>query len=312
MLRRKRAAPGSAEPDGDLTFLTRAEADEVRRLVRMAFAARGREVDVFGGHVRDDHGAQFGLWNVAATCHNDASGRRAWPRIIHEHIRRITEGAGADPFRGLSAAEALSRAYARILAADTLPDWSGHTYARDLAPGLKEALSLDCPETVAFFSDAEVERYGGPADLRRAGLANLRALPVEDTKRMQASDGSGFTLVFGESLYTASRALVMPDLIARACGPANLSRGVLVGMASRYQIAVHPVRDATVLPSLQHMARFAALGYSDSPGPLSPHVYWWHEGQWEQLTTINGNKITIQVSAAFRCILDDVAGTAGT
>lgn len=312
MLRRKKKTPVSAALDQDLTFLTRAEADEVRRLVRATFAARGREVDVFGGHVRDDHGTKFTLWNVAATCHANRARRRSWPKIIDEHVRRVTEAAGGQPFRGLSAAQALSRTYARILAADALPDWHGYSYVRELAPGLKEALSLDCPETVAFFGDAEVERFGGAEDLRRAGLANLRALPVEHIRRLHAPDGGGFTVVHGESIYTSARALVMPDLIARAGGPADLSNGVLVGMASRYQVAVHPIRDATVLSSLQHMAKFTALGYQDTPGPLSPHVFWWHDGQWEQLTAINAdNGIVVTVSDEFASILEEVADRPG-
>jgi hypothetical protein len=47
--------------DDHLPFLTVAEADRVRFLVRQAFAECGREVVVHGGHVRDDHGDTFGL-----------------------------------------------------------------------------------------------------------------------------------------------------------------------------------------------------------------------------------------------------------
>jgi hypothetical protein len=169
--------PGSSAAQDDyLTFLTRAQAEEIRRLTRLAFAARGREVEVFVDHVRDDQGGIFGLWNVAAACYQEADGARAWPRVISEHVRRVTEAVDAgDPFRGISAAEVLSRTYSRVVASDALPDWTRHTYATDLVPGLKEVLSLDLPETVATFRDEHVERYGGAADLRRAGRANLRA-----------------------------------------------------------------------------------------------------------------------------------------
>jgi hypothetical protein len=47
--------------DAYLTFLTEPQASLVRMLVRQAFAERGREVLVLGGHVRDDRGTQFGL-----------------------------------------------------------------------------------------------------------------------------------------------------------------------------------------------------------------------------------------------------------
>ncbi|WP_164662807.1 hypothetical protein [Streptomyces sp. S1A1-7] len=33
------------------------------------------------------------------------------------------------------------------------------------------------------------------------------------------------------------------------------------------------------------MARFAAMGFEQSPGALSPSVFWWHEGSFAQVAT---------------------------
>jgi hypothetical protein len=163
--------------------------------------------------------------------------RRAWPGVISEHVRRVTEGVDAgDPFAGLETADLLQRTYARILAVDDLPEWTGHQYARDLAPRLKEVLCLDMPETIVTMTDSQVARCGGPDDLRRAGLANLTSLQIEERKDVRAPDGSNFTLAHGPSLYTASRALVMPELIASLLGPADLTHGVLVGIPNRHQV----------------------------------------------------------------------------
>lgn len=306
----RRRRPGEDEPDEYLTFLTRGQADEIRRLVRAAFAARGREVAVFGDHVTDDTTAQFGLWNVAAACHQEPDGPRAWPAVIAEHVRRITEGVDAgDPFAGLEAADLLRRTYARIMAVDALPDWTGHQYARDLAPRLKEALCLDMPETIHTMTDSEVARCGGPDELRRAGLANLASLQVEERKDIQAPDGSNFTVAHGPSPYTASRALVMPDLIASLLGPADLTHGVLFGIPDRHQVIVHVIHDKTVLTTAPKMARFAEVGYDDSPGPLSPHLYWWRSGQWEPVTvSASAGRIGIGASGEFRRIIAQLAG----
>ena len=56
---------GEAGPDEALTFLSVPQATDVRILVRQAFAEFGIEVTVLAGHVIDDAGRQFGLWNVA-------------------------------------------------------------------------------------------------------------------------------------------------------------------------------------------------------------------------------------------------------
>jgi hypothetical protein len=231
---------------------------------------------VLGGHVRDDAGATFGLWNMAAACRQEPGGQRA---------------------------------YARILAADTLPDWDSHHYALALAPGLKEALCLDMPETVVIMNDSQVARCGGASDLRRAGFANLRTLPIEDRKDVRAPDGGHFTVLLGASLYTASRALVLPDLIESLLGPADLPHGVLVGIPNRHQVAVHVIRDKTVLSTLPKMVRFVELGYDDSPGPLSRHLYWWHAGQWEQIAGLyTADSIAIRASSEFRGAIAQVAG----
>jgi hypothetical protein len=264
---------------------------------------------VLGGYVRDDTGATFGLWNVAAACRQTRGGQRAWPRVIAEHVQRVTASADAgDPFAGLTTSEVLSRTYARILAHDSLPDWDGHRYASDLAPELKEAVCLDMPESVVIMNDGQVARCGGADDLRRAGLANLRSLPVEDRKDVRAPDGGHFT-VLGGSLYTASRALVMPALIESLLGPADLTHGVLVGIPNRHQVVVPVIRDKTVLTTLPKMARFVELGYDDSPGPLSRQLHWWRAGQWEQIVgAYTTNSIAIGASAEFRATIAQVAG----
>jgi hypothetical protein len=306
----RRARTGRDQPDQHLTLLTCGQAEELRRQVRIAFAARGREVVVLGGHVRDDTGATFGLWDLAAACREARGGQRAWPGVIAEHVRRITASVDAgDPFAGLTTSEVLSRTYARILACDRLPDWDSHRYAWDLAPELKEVLCLDMPETVVIMNDGHVARCGGAGDLRRAGLANLRTLPIEDRKDVQAPDGGHFTVLLGTSLYTASRALVMPALIESLLGPADLTHGVLVGLPNRHQVVVHVIRDKTVLATLPKMARFVELGYDDSPGPLSRQLHWWRAGHWEQIIgRYTTDSIAIGASAEFRGTIAQVAG----
>ncbi len=307
-MRRRRS--GRDEPDEHLTFLTRGQADEIRRQVRMAFAARGREVTVFGDHVRDDTAARFGLWNVAAACYQEPDGPRAWPRVIGEHVRRVTKGVDAgDPFAGLETADLLRRTYARIVAVDSLPDWNSHRYARDLAPQLKEVLCLDLPQHLVTMNDSQVARGGGLDDLRRTGLANLASLPIEERKDVRAPDGGNFTVAHGPSPHTASRALVMPDLIASLLGPGDLTHGVLVGIPTRHQIVLHVIRDKTVLTTMPKIARFVEVGYDDSPGPISPHLYWWRSGQWEPIAvSASVEGIGIGASAEFRDLVAQLAG----
>jgi hypothetical protein len=116
-------------------------------------------------------------------------------------------------------------------------------------------------------------------------LANLCALPLEQRKHITTPDGGTFEVLLGSSVYTASRVLVMEDLLAQALGPETDARyGVLAAMATGNQVAIHVIRGRSVVPSLRQMARFALAGFSDGTGPLSPNVFWWQEGRWAQLT----------------------------
>ena len=153
------------------------------------------------------------------------------------------------------------------------------------ALGLVDSLVVDFPGTVGWLRDSEVGRFGGKTFLREAGLANLRALPVEQRKHITTPDGGTFEVLLGESVYTASRVLVMEDLLSQVLGPpADATYGVLAAMATGNQVAIHVIRGRSVVPSLRQMARFALAGYSDGAGPLSPNVFWWREGHWAQMT----------------------------
>ncbi len=295
--------------DPELPFMTVTQASRIRSLVRTAFAENGREVTVFGDHVRDDRGGVFGLWNIAAACGSDPGGEQAWPRVVEEaHVRGLLAAAGRDIFAGLTGAEVRARTYARLYpAAEVSPDLFG--YATEVMPGLLELLAFDLPDTVTMMRETDVERFGGPVALREAGLANLRAVPIGETERVTTDDGASFDLVTGQSVYTASLALILPDMLTRLDDAEPRPYGVLACVPAHGQLAVHVIRDMSVLPSLKLMARFAANLYDSGVGPLSPSVYWWRDGTWEAISRpgLDG-EVRIVLSEHLRRLLDRLAG----
>jgi hypothetical protein len=95
-------------------------------------------------------------------------------------------------------------------------------------PGLVDSLVVDFPDTVGWLTASQVVKFGGKDALREAGLANLHALPPLQVKHMTAADGGTFEVLLGESVYTASRVLVMEDLLEQALSPAaETTHGVL-------------------------------------------------------------------------------------
>ncbi|WP_157731685.1 hypothetical protein [Arthrobacter sp. YN] len=55
------------------------------------------------------------------------------------------------------------------------------------------------------------------------------------------------------------------------------------------------------------MVRFTAMGYSDAPGPVIPHVCWSKCAGYEQLASVSEDgKLSIRVGPAFQAVLEAV------
>ncbi len=135
-----------------------------------------------------------------------------------------------------------------------------------------------------MLTDDALARLGDHAHLRDRALRNLRGLPVEGHETVRDADGMCFEVVLGDSFYTASRVLDLDGVARRVTGLPLGEHGALVALPFRHQLAFHPIRDTTIIPALGAMASFAATGYEDTPGAISPYVFWWRDGTLTQLS----------------------------
>lgn len=219
-----------------------------------------------------------------------------------EHLALAREQAGrrraTDVLADVTPDQALAQTYAMLYAASpALNSGTGYGYAREALPGLLEVLAFDSPDSFRLLTDGEVSRLGGVTALREAGRANLRALPVESAEWVAPAGGVEFEVLTGDSVYTASRALVLSDTLGQL-GQAEPPRGVLACLPSRHQLAVHPISgDDPAITPLSQMAHFAHAGYSQGIGRLSPHVYWWHDGAWEQVSTVRDGRVDLHLDS---------------
>lgn len=217
-----------------------------------------------------------------------------------EHLAREQAGRrrATDVLADVTPDQALAQTYAMLYAAGpALNSGTGYGYAREALPGLLEVLAFDSPDSFRLLTDGEVSRLGGVAALREAGRANLRALPVESAEWVAPVGGVEFEVLTGDSVYTASRALVLSDTLGQL-GQAEPPRGVLACLPSRHQLAVHPISgDDPAITPLSQMAHFAHAGYSQGIGRLSPHVYWWHDGAWEQVSTVRDGRVDLHLDS---------------
>jgi hypothetical protein len=97
-------------------------------------------------------------------------------------------------------------------------------------------------------------------------------------------DGGHFDVLIGDSVYTASMAMFLPELLS-FCGHVDLGRGIFVAVPYRHQVAFRVIDGPDAARGLQNLFGFALAGYDDGAGPLSPHVFWVKDGHWEQVTS---------------------------
>lgn len=302
-----RLRPGQRRPDEALPFLDVGQADEVRSLVGQAFAELGIEATVRKDHVVDSSGRVFGLWNVATACHHDERGRPAWPDVVRDHVQRILHETAGDPFEGLDPEDVAARTYLRLWDEAALPDPDSYPH-REFAPGIVELLALDLPDSVAIYDREHARRHGGFGALREHAVRNLSQLPVDELEQLEGPRDSSFHFLGGESVYTSGMAVLLPDLAARLVGEAPGPHGWLLSVPNRHQFAWHSVRDTSVFGAVEGLVTFAAMGYADAAGPVSPHVYWSDGHGYHQLTRHDDDgQVAIVVPPAFQETLEQIA-----
>lgn len=276
--------------DEYMTYFTVAQADEFRRLVARSFGAAGRDVDVYPDRIEDRGGTTIGLWNIGALCAGRDSAE--WPQLIDDHVRLV-----ATPARDLTdvtEAEFVSGVCLRLVETAWVPDPDALGYARLVAPGLLEVLAVDLGDAVVTPSRDELAGRGTIAGLVALGRENLRVLLEGDAVRSGTVGGNGtrgrFTALRGESLFTASLALVLAETMQRFTGDEDWGRGVLVAVPSRHELLYRLIDAADARLALQHMLQAAFLGFHDDVGRLSPDVYWVRKEKWLPVTSSVGGK----------------------
>lgn len=287
--RRKASAAMGSRTDKDLPFLTVAEADRVRELMRRALVGRGLTVTVHGDHLQVPGGPTFGLWNVAALCHSSDPTEHAWRSVVAAHVEKLMYGyIVGDPFAGLTKDDLRSRVYTRLWAEKMLPDYDIPTVL--FAPGLVETLCLDVPGGTVPISRERVDRFGGWEELHPVGRANLVARPFEYMELVPTPIHGHYWRLTGD-LYTASKALLLPHLLPEIQDGLpqleDVGMGWLMSVPNRNEICWHIVQDGAVLASLNYLKEHTGEAFSDAPGQLSPHVYWWSGHDYRQVTYID-------------------------
>jgi hypothetical protein len=288
---RRREATDRDDPDPVLTPLTRTQAARLVRLAESAVRDRGLSMQYDGAGALVPVGSDgvpvqkdmvAGLANLARTV--AMLPRQQWRSAVTAHFDQMS-APDVPPIPD----DLESELYLRLVCAATIdPAWAERV--PEFVPGVLVVPATYTGRAVAMHFDAD--RLGvSAAEATRMGVANLRRLQ-DDVERIEY-DGAEIVALTG-SMFTASRALVLDTVLRESLQVENPPFGCLVAMPARDMLLVHVLRDHTVVTVLEMLARIVPNLFGSRPGPVSPHVYFVRDHEWQQVTDHSTGEVRVQ------------------
>lgn len=279
------------QPDPYLYLMTIRDADRLRSITRTVLAENGFEAEVRGDHVLTADGRVFGLDNLMRKVRG--VGPAEWDGVVREHFSTMRRRADEGP----DEAQMRERIIARLWDVTATDGRMSFDYALEWQSGVAELLAVDYPDRVSILSDGSVRELAplGPwYDRARRNLWRELTEKAEVRLETVEHDGHRFLCALSDSVYTASGALLLPELLPRWVPGIDLSRGVLFAVPFRNQLAFAACSSAeAALGGLMLLPAFAANGYSDGVGPVSPNVYYWRDGTVTQISSIADDALNV-------------------
>ncbi|MFF3494238.1 immunity 49 family protein [Streptomyces sp. NPDC002795] len=269
-------------PDSQLPMLATPQAERLRALVAACVRARygAEEGLVLHGDAVERDGHLFPLANLARRCAQ--APEEDWPALVDAHFAALADASRG----GEGAEELLAGTCLRLVPADAVGGAVAPVHAREVAEGLRLVLALEGPDSVRLLTDEDVARAGADELWAAARRALTRSPMRHEEVRL---DGHPVLYsVYGEAHSVATKAVVLPEVVAEVTGRRMPDAGALVAVPTRHLLAFHPIVDGSAADALNDLATYAVRAHDEGPGPLSPRVYWWHDGRLTSLGTGEG------------------------
>ena len=228
-----------------------------------------------------DEDEALGLTNLAQMCR--AAGVDAYGQVITSHFNALVAGRGDRELAGqLGADLGLARPHLklRLYPRDTFEPGTEQFVLRDTAEDLTAVLCYDLPSNVVTVAAESLGKWAvAPDELYYQALANQRRTerhPIEDVD----VTGAVVKAMTGESFFVASNLLLLGDFLGE-----EPPFGAIAAVPNRHTLIWHAIVDPSALRAIDAMVVMAANLCAEGPGSISPHLYWWKDGQLRTLPT---------------------------
>jgi hypothetical protein len=271
--------------------------EELAELVHRHFGDKGIEVsyDAEQG-LGETQGAVFSVHNMAANlAHLD---RSDWPEYVAWHFRHLGHGPPEIPLDYSKARKQLRVRLAPSAWADQVP-WEEIT--RPVADDLHRVLMIAIEGGASNVLPEHLEAWGtDPEEVWDEARRNTMLDEPRERRALLKPTGETMTWIRGS--WWSSTLLL--DL-GRYISPRH-SRGALAMVPVRDALLFHEIVDDTIISSLKAMMDLGLRFHFDGPDPISPHVYWWHEGSISRLVALEDGRNRPVWGDEFREVLADL------
>lgn len=242
-------------------------------------AELGLAVSTIGpGAIRLRNGRSLGLLQLAQHCH--LRGRDEWRDLIVAHLRTMTAHL-------LDVVEPFSMFDLRVRLIPDTPDDRDTLRslgARPFAEGIVAVLATDVADAIRCVPATEITELGWDLDEAWAS-AHAQTELFERPDEIHTIDIGGVDIVhvFGDRPFTASMVGVVDRVIAATAdiGP----DGAIVSMPLRHSLLVHPIGGDDVRTAIAGLIPITRQLFKQGPGSVSPHLYWWRDGELQWIPT---------------------------
>lgn len=263
----------------DFDFMGSSEWLEFHCEVYDVVAELGLAVSTIGpGVIRLQNGRSLGLLQLAQHCH--LRERNDWRELINAHLRTMTAHLH-------DIVESFSAFDLRVRLVPDAPDdreMLRSLGARPFAEGIVQVLAIDVPGAVRCVPIREVSELGWDLDEAWASAhSQTEMLEVPDEIHTIDIGGADIIHVFGDRPFVASMIGVIDQLIDETADIGQA--GAIVSMPLRHSVLVHPVGVHDVRTAIAGLIPITRQLFKQGPGSVSPHLYWWREGELQWIPT---------------------------
>jgi hypothetical protein len=270
---------------------------ELADLVHTYFEQNGIEVsyDPEQG-TGEAEGAVFSVHNVAANLARIE--RDQWPDYVAWHFGHLADGPPQIPSEYAQASKRLRVRLASTAWVNQLP-WKENN--RPVAEDLHEVLMITIDQGASNVPPDNLEEWNqDPDTIWDEARRNTMWDEPRERRLLLKPTGERFTWVRGS--WWVSTLLL--DL-GRYLSPRH-NYGAVAMAPVRDALFFHQITDRSFVNSMMAMIDFGLSIHFEGPDPVSPHVYWWHDGMIRRLVAFENGQTRPEWDDRFREVLADL------